>query len=114
MMELHGLPNDVISNIDPLALIVLIPFFDMVLYPLLRKFKINFTPIKRITAGFFCGFLAMVWATVLQLYIYRMSPCGYDANTCADDEGNPIVSPINIGVSSLHTLNHPPTPTNPI
>jgi POT family proton-dependent oligopeptide transporter len=104
-MELHGLPNDVISNIDPLALLVLIPFFDLGLYPLLRKMKINFSPIKRITAGFYFGCAAMIWAAVLQVYIYRTNPCGKHANSCVDDDGNPLVSPINIGVShSILTL----------
>lgn len=108
-MQLNGLPNDVISNIDPLALIVLIPLFDQVIYPFLRKKKINFTPVKRITAGFFCGFLAMIWAAVLQLYIYRTNPCGYAANTCVDSDKNPLVSPINIGVS-IFTLHFFPLP----
>jgi POT family proton-dependent oligopeptide transporter len=98
-LQLHGLPNDVISNIDPLALLILIPCFDLGLYPLLRKMKINFTPIKRITAGFYFGCAAMIWASVLQLYIYRTNPCGYNANSCVDADGNPRVSPINIGVS---------------
>lgn len=104
-MELHGLPNDIISNIDPIALLVLIPAFDQLLYPFLRKHKINFTPIKRITAGFYCGCAAMIWACVLQVFIYRTNPCGDHPNNCVDEEGHPRVSPINIGVS----LSNPPS-----
>lgn len=100
LLELHGLPSDVISNIDPLALIVLIPVFDQLIYPFLRKRGINFSPIKRITAGFFLGCAAMIWAGVLQLYIYKMSPCGYSANTCSDDDGNALPAPINIGAQT--------------
>ncbi|RKF65437.1 Peptide transporter PTR2, partial [Erysiphe neolycopersici] len=33
VLELHGLPNDVLSNLDPLALIILIAIFDTVIYP---------------------------------------------------------------------------------
>ncbi|KFY01867.1 hypothetical protein V490_00738 [Pseudogymnoascus sp. VKM F-3557] len=99
-MQLHGLPNDIISNIDPLALVILIPAFDLGLYPLLRRWHINFTPIRRITAGFYCGCLAMIWATVLQYYIYKTNPCGKHANTCVDADGNPLVSPINIGAQT--------------
>jgi len=76
VMELHGVPNDVINNLDPFALIILIPIFDAVIYPGLRRFGINFTPLKRITMGFFTGSMAMVWACVIQVYIYRKSPCG--------------------------------------
>lgn len=100
-LELHGIPNDVVSNIDPLALIILIPLFDQVLYPFLRKHKINFSPIKRITAGFFVGALAMVWAAVLQYYIYQKSPCGYNANSCDDPTAaNFGPAPINFGAQT--------------
>ncbi|CAG8978166.1 hypothetical protein HYALB_00011481 [Hymenoscyphus albidus] len=76
VMKLNGLPNDVLSNLDPFALVILIPICDLVLYPTLRKWKINFSPIKRITAGFFLGSASMVWAAVVQAYIYKDSICG--------------------------------------
>lgn len=83
-MKLNGLPNDVMSNLDPLALIILIPICDFVIYPFLRKMKINFTPIKKITAGFLTGAAAMVWAAVVQAYIYRQSECGEYASGLPD------------------------------
>jgi proton-dependent oligopeptide transporter, POT family len=70
VMNLHGLPNDIFSNLDPLALIILIPCFDMIFYPALRRIGFNFTPIKRITAGFFTGSAAMIWACVVQAYMF--------------------------------------------
>lgn len=79
LLELHGLPNDVLSNLDPLALITLIPICDIIIYPLLRRFKINFTPIKKITLGFYVGSAAMIWAAILQTYIYKKSICGKHA-----------------------------------
>lgn len=79
-MSLNGVPNDIISNLDPFALIILIPICDLVIYPALRKANIHFTPIKKITAGFFCASLAMVWAAVIQAYIYKRSPCGSHAS----------------------------------
>ncbi|KAK2019695.1 POT family protein [Colletotrichum eremochloae] len=75
-MKLNGLPNDILSNLDPIALILFIPLCDLVLYPTLRKLKIPFTPIKKIAFGFFTGSAAMVWACVLQYYIYQRSACG--------------------------------------
>ncbi|QDS75396.1 hypothetical protein FKW77_002916 [Venturia effusa] len=80
VMSLHGVPNDIIANLDPFALILLIPICDLVIYPALRKANIHFTPIKKITAGFFCASLAMVWAAVIQAYIYKRSPCGSNAS----------------------------------
>jgi proton-dependent oligopeptide transporter, POT family len=97
VMKLNGLPNDILSNLDPFALIILIPICDLFLWPLLRKMKINFTPIKKITWGFYTGALAMVWAAVIQAYIYKKSECGrYAAGTLAD--GETPCAPVDINV----------------
>jgi proton-dependent oligopeptide transporter, POT family len=79
VMKLNGLPNDVLSNLDPFALIILIPICDLLIYPALRKAKIHFTPIKKITCGFYTGSAAMIWAAVIQAYIYKRSICGTGA-----------------------------------
>jgi POT family proton-dependent oligopeptide transporter len=80
VMTLNGLPNDVLSNLDPFALIILIPICDLFIYPFLRKMRIHFSPIKKITAGFYTGAAAMVWAAVIQAYIYKYSICGHNAS----------------------------------
>ncbi|POW23178.1 hypothetical protein PSHT_00396 [Puccinia striiformis] len=64
------------SNLDPFALIILIPICDLLIYPALRRAGINFSPIKRITAGFITGALAMGWAAIIQHWIYQRSTCG--------------------------------------
>ncbi|KAI0254495.1 peptide transporter PTR2A [Lactifluus subvellereus] len=99
-MVTNGVPNDVINNLDPLALIIFIPICDLFVYPGLRKIGINFTPIKRITAGFFAGSAAMVWATVVQHYIYKTNPCGKLVSTCQDANGNPVTSSLNVWIQS--------------
>lgn len=70
MSKPAGLPNDIMNNFDPIALIIFIPITDGIFYPLLRKYKINFASQKRITLGFFLGAFAMVYAAVVQHYIY--------------------------------------------
>ncbi|KAG1583846.1 hypothetical protein G6F48_008262 [Rhizopus delemar] len=70
MARPSSLPNDIMSNFDPIALIIFIPITDLLFYPFLRKHKINFYPQKRITVGFFLGALSMVYAAVVQHYIY--------------------------------------------
>jgi len=89
-MSLHGVPNDVLSNLDPFALIIFIPICDLVIYPALRKAHIRFTPIKKITAGFMMGAAGMIWAAVVQHYIYKTSTCGEFAG------GSDCSSPINV------------------
>ena len=100
-MVLNGVPNDLIQNLNPISLVIFIPIMDMVIYPALRKAHINFTPLKRITAGFFLGCAAMISACVTQVYIYRLGPCGKYPSTCVDADGNQIAAPINVWVQSL-------------
>jgi POT family proton-dependent oligopeptide transporter len=80
-MALHGIPNDLMQNFDPIAIIVFLPIVDQVLMPTLRKHKIPFPPINRIVTGFWIASLAMVYAAVIQYYIYQAGPC-YDHPLC--------------------------------
>ncbi|KAK4574448.1 hypothetical protein LTR86_001289 [Recurvomyces mirabilis] len=81
-MDLHGVPNDLLNNMNPLGIIILIPIMDFIVYPLLRKFKIRFTPLRRMLSGFFVACSAMIWAAVIQAYIYKTGACGHYMNTC--------------------------------
>ncbi|KZT25908.1 peptide transporter PTR2A [Neolentinus lepideus HHB14362 ss-1] len=99
-MATHGVPNDVLSNLDPFALIIFIPICDLLIYPALRRAGINFTALKKITAGFFTGAAAMVWAAVVQHYIYKTNPCGYRAATCEDAAGNALTSHLNVWIQT--------------
>ncbi|KIO00630.1 hypothetical protein M404DRAFT_29323 [Pisolithus tinctorius Marx 270] len=99
-MSTHGLPNDVLPDLDPLALIIFIPLCDLVLYPALVRWRINFRPLQRIAWGFYTGAAAMVWAAVVQHYVYKTNPCGYHAGTCVDNNGNPLVSPLDVWIQS--------------
>ncbi|RCH95947.1 peptide transporter ptr2 [Rhizopus stolonifer] len=71
MARPDSLPNDIMNNFDPIALIIFIPITDMLFYPMLRRFKIQFASQMRITVGFFLGCLSMVYAAVVQYYIYK-------------------------------------------
>ena len=75
-MRLGGVPNDVLTNLNPFSLIIMIPLLDLFGYPLLRRLKFKVTPIKKIAVGYFAGACAMIWAAVIQAYIYRRSDCG--------------------------------------
>ena len=46
----------------------------VVVYPGLRKMKIDFDPVSRIFAGFLLASISMVYASVLQHYIYNSAP----------------------------------------
>ena len=66
-MRTDGFPNDLLSNINPLTLIILIPIMDRFVYPGLRKIGIKMLPITRITLGFFVGSLAMAYCAIIQV-----------------------------------------------
>ncbi|KDR79495.1 hypothetical protein GALMADRAFT_137316 [Galerina marginata CBS 339.88] len=86
----HGIPNDVLSNLDPFALLIFIPVCDLMFYPALRRMGINFSALKKITAGF------RLRRNVVQHYVYKTSLCGYDAGACEA----PNVSPLNVWVQT--------------
>ncbi|KAF7360967.1 putative peptide transporter ptr2 [Mycena sanguinolenta] len=113
----NGMPNDFLSNLDPLVLVLCIPLCDFFLYPALQRWRIRFTSLKRITTGFlvgktllffllsvltdiYAGATAMIWAAILQHRIYQTSPCGHAAATCTDSAGNHRVSPLNVWIQA--------------
>lgn len=61
---------------------------DTVVYPFLRKRGIRFTPLKKICAGFIIASFSMVWAAVLQYYVYKTS--GYYDDPSNEDYSSPI------------------------
>ncbi|KAG5979682.1 hypothetical protein E4U55_004862 [Claviceps digitariae] len=95
-MQRHGVPNDILQNLNPISIVLMIPLVDHLLYPGLRKLGIAFTPIKRMTFGFLLAALSMVASAVMQHYIYQTSPCGYYANGKTCDP-----APINVWAQSL-------------
>lgn len=76
-MELHGMPNDEMQNIDPVVIIIFIPLLDKYFYPFMRKLGFPMYPVTRITVGFALSALSMAFAAILQHEIYIRGP-GYE------------------------------------
>ncbi|KAL6863550.1 PTR2 domain-containing protein [Trichoderma novae-zelandiae] len=103
-MKLNGVPNDIIQNLNPISIVIMIPLIDHLLYPGLRKIGIAFTPIKRMATGFFIAALSMVASAVMQHYIYKLSPCGDHANGTVIVDGEEQLcppAPINVWAQCL-------------
>jgi POT family proton-dependent oligopeptide transporter len=76
-METHGIPNDIMTVIDPVAVLILLPTLDRVIFPFLRKLGLALVPADRVKLGFvLCG-IAMLYAALVQRMIYLAPPC-YD------------------------------------
>lgn len=99
-MELNGVPNDLIQNLNPISIVILIPILDRFVYPGLRRVGINFTPLKRMAFGFLFSSLSMIAAAVMQYYIYQKSPCG-KYMTYIDDDHPGCTAPINVWAQCL-------------
>ncbi|GAA5799055.1 hypothetical protein HPULCUR_004464 [Helicostylum pulchrum] len=73
-MQTGDVPNDIMQNINPLTLVIVIPIMDKFFYPGLRRLGIHFGPMARITCGFFFAAIAMGYAAGIQAYIYSQGP----------------------------------------
>ncbi|AOW04947.1 POT family-domain-containing protein [Yarrowia lipolytica] len=90
-MITNGVPNDLLNNFNPITIIVAVPIVNYILYPLLRRYRINFRASFRIFLGFMLAAFSPMIGAILQWRIYETSPCGYYATDC--DKG---VAPITI------------------
>ncbi|KAG7771197.1 hypothetical protein KL931_000895 [Ogataea haglerorum] len=82
-MRTSGIPNDMFQSFNPLAILIIIPIQDYVLYPLLRKRRLTFHPIHKITVGFCISATGTLVGAYLQYLIYSRSKCGWEgASEC--------------------------------
>ncbi|KAJ6597790.1 POT family-domain-containing protein [Mycena vulgaris] len=95
-METHGLPNDVISFLNPVSVIILLPLAQQVLYPALRKAKIPFSPIHRMALGFLLEVFAQAYAAGVQHVVYTAGPCFASPLKCAASQKGTVPNHVNI------------------
>ncbi|XP_007494084.1 solute carrier family 15 member 2-like isoform X1 [Monodelphis domestica] len=60
--------------LNPFLILILIPTFDLCIYPLIKMCKINLTPISTMVIGMLLTALAFVAAAILQFNVDRMAP----------------------------------------
>lgn len=96
-MQTHGLPNDIMYNLNPISVMVFLPFFQSWIYPTLSRRKIDFSPKHRISVGLFCAALAIGYTTGIQHLIYITGPCFNHPLKCLT--GN-IPNNVNIGLQT--------------
>lgn len=68
------LKPDQMQTINPILILVLIPIFDVAIYPLIKKCGINFSPLRRMAVGMILAALAFVAAALVQLEIDKTLP----------------------------------------
>ncbi|NXA15579.1 S15A1 protein, partial [Sapayoa aenigma] len=60
--------------VNPILIVIMVPIVDSVIYPLIAKCKINFTPLKKMTVGMFLASMAFVAAAIVQVQIDKTYP----------------------------------------
>lgn len=69
-METNGTPNDLVPAMNQGGCIVFAPLIQEVLYPFLHRRRIYLRPVTRITIGFCFIASSMLYATIIQHFIY--------------------------------------------
>ncbi|XP_054887282.1 solute carrier family 15 member 1 [Poeciliopsis prolifica] len=65
---------DQMQTINPILILTLVPIMDSLVFPLIKKCRLNFTPLKKMTVGMILAALAFVCAAVIQLQIDKTLP----------------------------------------
>ncbi|KAK6527440.1 peptide transporter ptr2 [Orbilia ellipsospora] len=102
-MELHGIPNDMLGNLDPITIIIFIPICDKYFYPFLRKRGIAFKPMTRIFWGFLLAGCGMAYAALVQHIIYTSPPCYEAPGQCpagAQPDGSQVPNHVNVVIQA--------------
>ncbi|NWI48707.1 S15A1 protein, partial [Calyptomena viridis] len=60
--------------VNPILIVIMVPIVDSIIYPLIEKCKINFTPLRKMTVGMFLASLAFVAAALVQVQIDKTYP----------------------------------------
>ena len=62
------IPAASLSLIDAMIILLLIPFMDRIVYPLLQRYNITLTPLRRIGGGMVFATLSVIAAAVTEVY----------------------------------------------
>ncbi|XP_072332197.1 solute carrier family 15 member 1-like isoform X1 [Scyliorhinus torazame] len=98
---------DQMQTVNPILILILVPVVDVIVYPLIAKCKLNFTPLRKMTVGMFLAALAFIAAALVQMEIDKtlpIFPTGEQGQIKIINVGK---SPVNValgGVSPSHLL----------
>ena len=77
-------PNDLLPGMNQIACIVIAPLVEYIIDPALSKRRIYLRPVARIAIGFLFVSLSMLYAAMVQHYIYKSPPCFGQPTDCGD------------------------------
>ncbi|KAE8396399.1 hypothetical protein BDV23DRAFT_48321 [Aspergillus alliaceus] len=81
-MTINGAPNDVLNDVNTLALIVATPIASHIVCLTLQRYNIKLGCISRMTFGFILAIVSGDIGAIVQWRMYKASPCRYHASSC--------------------------------
>ncbi|KNG48026.1 oligopeptide transporter [Stemphylium lycopersici] len=77
-------PNDLLPGMNQIACIVIAPLVEYIINPALSKRRVYLRPVTRMAIGFFFVSLSMLYAAMVERYIYKSPPCFEHPTICGD------------------------------
>ncbi|XP_056321315.1 solute carrier family 15 member 1 [Danio aesculapii] len=68
------LQPDQMQTVNPILILTLVPIMDRIIFPLIKKCGLNFSPLKRMTVGMLFAATAFVAAALVQMEIDKTLP----------------------------------------
>uniref|UniRef100_A0A671N147 Solute carrier family 15 member 1-like n=1 Tax=Sinocyclocheilus anshuiensis TaxID=1608454 RepID=A0A671N147_9TELE len=68
------LQPDQMQTVNPILILTLVPIMDRLIFPLIQKCGLNFSPLKRMTVGMLFAAMAFVSAALVQIEIDKTLP----------------------------------------
>uniref|UniRef100_A0A8C0V4P7 Solute carrier family 15 member 1-like n=1 Tax=Cyanistes caeruleus TaxID=156563 RepID=A0A8C0V4P7_CYACU len=65
---------DQMQIVNPILIVIMVPVVDSLVYPLIKKCKLNFTALKKMTVGMFLASMAFVASALVQVQIDKTYP----------------------------------------
>lgn len=99
-MQTYGVPNDLLPNINSITVLILLPVISYLLYPLLRRLRVTFSPINRMVLGFAFEVPAMAFAAGVQGMIYSSGPCYKQPRRCSASDNGLLPNTVNVAAQT--------------
>lgn len=74
-MITYGIPNDAMSSLNPICVLIAVPLFERYVYPYMHKVKLSPRPTVRMALGFVLTAVSMAVAAGVQQVVYNAPPC---------------------------------------
>ena len=95
-MNSHKIPNDLLPTLNSVAVVIFLPFLQHVVNPFLRRMKLPFPPVNRMTVGFIVEACAIAYVAGIQKLVYSRGPCFSRPRRCEASQNGQIPNDVHV------------------